>query len=57
MSVCKVWVVTYCNNGDEPVVTVFDNEGAAKYMYSVFIGAYDKVCIDQVAVYHAFKVV
>ena len=57
MSVYKVWVVTYYNYGNDPIVTVFDNEGAAKYMYSEYIGNYDKVSVDQVPVYHAFKII
>lgn len=42
-----VWVVTYCDNCTEPVVTVFDNLLSAGKCYNYFQKYHDVVCIDE----------
>lgn len=50
----KVFVVTYWDNGVEPVVTVFDNQENAEKCYSFFKGKHDGCCVDEVPVYKHF---
>ena len=50
----KVYVVTYWDNGVEPVVTVFDNQENAEKCYSFFIKEHDGCCVDEVPVYKHF---
>lgn len=54
----KVWVVSYYDEGEAPVVTVFDNEPAANRCYWWFLNWYHhtKVDIDEVPVYQSFTV-
>lgn len=50
-----VWVVTYYDIGDDPVVTVFNNKLAAIKCYKYFLGEHDKVNIDKTPVYKSFN--
>lgn len=52
----SVWAVTYYDDGEEPVVTVFDNKEAAMACYSCFIGEHDVVNVDEAPVCHSFTV-
>lgn len=54
----KVWVVSYYNEGEAPVVTVFDNEDAAVKCYNAFLtfGKHKKVDCDECSVYKTFTV-
>lgn len=49
-----VFVVTYWDNGLEPVVTVFDNRENAEKCYSFFIKRHSGCCVDEVPVYKHF---
>ena len=49
-----VYVVTYWDNGLEPVVTVFDNQENAEKCYSFFIKRHNGCCIDEVPIYSHF---
>lgn len=51
-----VWVVSYYDIGEEPVVTVFTNSDAAYDCYEYFFVEHDKVSIDEVPVYKDFIV-
>ena len=51
-----VWVVTYCDSGEEPVVTVFDNYLAANSCYKFLKNYHDIVCIDECYVASNFTV-
>ena len=50
----NVYVVTYWDDGLEPVVTVFDNQENAEKCYSFFIKRHSGCCIDEVPVYSNF---
>ena len=49
-----VFVVTYWDNGLEPVVTVFDNRENAEKCCSFFIEKHDVCCMDEVPLYKHF---
>lgn len=49
-----VFIVTYWDNGLEPVVTAFDNQENAEKCYSFFIKSHSGCCIDKVPVYSHF---
>ena len=51
-----VWVVTHCDSGAEPVVTVFDNYLAANSCYKFFKNYHDTVCIDECYIVSNFTV-
>lgn len=51
-----VWVVTYCDSGTEPVVTVFDNYLAANSCYKFFKDCHSTVCIDECYIASNFAV-
>lgn len=51
-----VWLVTYYDAGDDPVVTVFDNHQAAMRCYAHFLGEHDRVNIYESPVYKSFDV-
>lgn len=57
----RCWVVTcYSSTGrSEPIVTVFNNEEAAKKCYDYFTCSmslsYWKICIDRCEVYNEFQ--
>lgn len=50
----NVYVVTYWDDGLEPVVTVFDNQENAEKCYSFFVRRYSGCCIDEVPIYSHF---
>ena len=50
----KVFIVTYWDNGLEPVVTVFDNQENAEKCYSFFVKRHSGCCIDEVPIYKHF---
>lgn len=50
----NVYVVTYWDDGLEPVVTVFDNQENAEKCYSFFIKRHSGCCIDEVPIYSNF---
>lgn len=52
----KVWVVTYRDRCEEPVVTLFDNEDAAKDCYKEFKKEHWGAWIDEAPVYSKFTV-
>lgn len=49
-----IWVVTYYDNDEYPVVTAFDNKSAALKCYRCFLGEHDKVDIDKIPIYSSF---
>ena len=52
----KIWIVTYWDEGDEPIVTAFDNKIAADYCYRAFRDCHDGCCIDETHLYHSFNI-
>lgn len=52
----KVWVVTYRDRCEEPVVTLFDNEDAAKDCYKEFKKEHWGAWIDEAPIYSNFSV-
>lgn len=50
----NVWVVTYYDIGEDPVVKVFDNCDAAIECHVYYLGEYDRVSIDAVPVCSSF---
>jgi len=54
----KVFVVSYYDEGEMPVVTVFNNENAALYMYNwlLRVGGHYKVDMDECPVYSTFTI-
>lgn len=51
-----VWVVSWYNAGEEPVVTVFDNEeNAMKYYNYELVNNHVKVDIDECPIYSTFS--
>ena len=50
------WIVTFWDGTQEPTVTAFDNEEAAQRCYETFKLLHEGICLDQVPVYHDFKV-
>ncbi len=52
----RCWVVSYYDNGKMPVVTVFNNKDAAMLCYQTFLGAHDKVDVDECPIYGKFSV-
>lgn len=52
----KIWIISYYDVGDDPVVTPFDNKDAATKCYEHFIGEHDRVNIDECEVYSSFIV-
>ncbi len=53
----KIWVVTYWDKGEEPIVTVFNNRKAAEYCYKAFKDSHVECCIDETMLYHSFTIV
>ena len=49
-----IFIVTYWDNGLEPVVTAFNNQVSAEKCYSYFKKEHDGCCIDKVPVYKHF---
>ena len=52
----KIWIVTYWDEGSEPVVTAFDNLTAADYCYRAFRDCHDGCCLDEAHLYHSFNI-
>jgi hypothetical protein len=53
----KMWIVSYYDRNQDPVVTPFDNQTSATKCYKFFLGKHDHVCIDECPVYTNFTVV
>ena len=51
-----VYVVTYWDKGEEPTVTVFNNEFSAHQYYDYIKDKHFGSCIDDCPVYHLFNV-
>ena len=51
----SVYVVTYWDDGEEPVVTVFDNADAATRCMDSFSESHDGCCLDECEVYMEFR--
>lgn len=49
-----VWIVTYYDKGEEPVVTPFGNKEAAEACYNYFKLQHDGCCLDECDVYNKF---
>lgn len=49
-----VFAVTYYDDGEDPVVTLFDNEPAARKCFDYFCGEHDRVNIDAAPIFTAF---
>ena len=49
-----IWIVTYCADGEEPVVTPINNEDAATGCYRYFKSKYPICCIDKCEVFSSF---
>ena len=52
----KVWVVSWCNEGEEPTVTVFSNREAAYALFENQAGVHAHLCLDLCEVYSKFMV-
>lgn len=52
----KVYIVTYWDAGEEPVVTAFSNRDAADRCYRYFKIDHDGCCIDECNIYQDFYV-
>lgn len=52
----NVYVVTYWDNGLEPVVTVFNNQENAEKCYLFFKEKHDGCCMDEVLIYSNFDI-
>ena len=52
----SVWIVTYWDKGDEPVVTPFDNQEAATKCYEYFKTIHDGCCLDECTIFHKFNI-
>lgn len=52
----NIWVVSYYDMGEDPVVTVFENKLAALRCYEYFLGEHDRVNIDEAPIYQSFIV-
>lgn len=52
----SVWIVSYYDSGEDPVVTSFDNKDAAMRCYEHFVGEHEKVDVDEVPIYHSFVI-
>lgn len=51
-----LWVVSYYDIGDDPVVTIFSDKEAAFKCYEYFLGEHDKVNVDEVNVHKSFTI-
>ena len=52
----KAWSVIYWDKGEEPVVTLFDNEEAANNCYKYFKLHHDGCCIDECSIFSNFSI-
>lgn len=52
----KVWIVTYWDDNEEPVVTPFDNPESAQRCCNYFKKEHDGCCVDECEVYGSFIV-
>jgi hypothetical protein len=52
-----IYIVTYWDNGQEPIITVFNDKEAADNCYDYFKDKHDHICIDKSQVYSTFKVI
>ena len=47
----KCWVVSWCDEGEVPTVTVFNNKTAADRCLMYNIDKYDHICLDECPIY------
>ena len=52
----EAWSVIYWDEGEEPVISLFDNEEAARKCYEYFKLNRDGCCIDECNIYSDFLV-
>jgi hypothetical protein len=52
----KCWVVSWCNEGEVPTVTVFNNKAAADMCLMYNIEKYDHIAMDECPVYGKYLV-
>lgn len=52
----EVYCVTYWDDSEEPVVTIFDNEEAANKCYDYFKMHHEGCCIDSCEIYSSFSI-
>lgn len=52
----SIFVVTYWNTGEEPTVTAFDNQEAAKACFNYFNDIDVNCCLDETHLYSTFNV-
>ena len=50
-----VYVVTYWDNGEEPVLTAFNNEDVAGDCFKYFRKQHDGCCFDTLPIYSKFR--
>lgn len=51
----KIYIVTYWDKDEEPVVSPFNNKDAAYKCYNYFKEIHDGCCIDKCNVFSSFK--
>ena len=52
----EVWSVIYWDEGEEPIISLFDNEEAARKCYEYFKPNHDGCCIDKCSIFSNFLV-
>lgn len=52
----KIWSVIYWDDGEEPVVSLFNNEESANQCYKYFKTCHKGCCIDECDVFSEFFV-
>ena len=56
MEKIEVWIVTYWDNNQEPIVTAFDNEYNANKCYLYFKSTHVNCIMDKTYLYNKFSV-
>lgn len=51
-----IWIVTQIDDGNEPVVTAFKNETAAKAMESYYLNQGKSIFVDKAPLYNSFMI-
>ena len=52
----EVWSVIYWDKGEEPVISLFNTEKAARKRYEYFKPNYDGCCVDKCNIYSNFLI-
>ena len=50
----EAWSVIYWDEGEEPIISLFDNEEAARKCYEYFKTNHDGCCIDKCNIFSDF---